>query len=247
MGDSKDWQVENLRITMFPENNARISPSSHWDEIIAEDADNVQIQPGRLNARHVDRGHGVIFLIKQSEYIEWRYLGKPDENRNELRLPIVGSLFEELDVILELSRMSLRSPSLLPINRLAFGAVLLLPAQSLNTGFANLQDFFPKINFQRVNDFDYRVNRRRNSEVVKDLEINRISQWSVARLERVADTLDPASSLADGSSSSAFASRLELDVNTVQRRDALQSDSLVDLFNELIHLGTELSERGDVS
>ena len=245
MDESTNWQVENLRITLFPENNASISPSKLWDEIIAKDPDDVQIHSGRLNARHVEFENGVIFLVKQQEHIEWRYMAKPDEKPDRLKLPTIGSLDCEIDIFLEFSNRWLKSLNLLRANRLAFGAVLLLPAQSLDEGFENLQVFVPQMNLKKVDDLEYRVNRRRKSKVIEDLEINRISQWNVARLERV-DPLDPAMFLDDSSSNKAFASRLELDINTVQRGGDLQPNGFVDLFNELVDLGMELTMKGDI-
>ena len=44
-----------------------------------------------------------------------------------------------------------------------------------------------------------------------------------------------------------FASRLDLDINTAQERAApLPSDKMLDLFNELVDLGNELSQKGDI-
>ena len=246
MSVSIDWQVESLRIAVFPEKNASISPSELWDQYIGVEPDETHIQRGRVNVREVEYKNGRIVLIKRPDRIEWRYLAKQDEDTDTFGFPIIGSLEEEIDVIIEFSKKLLETSDILPINRLVFGAVLLNPEESLLAAYRNLQEFLPFLNTANLYDFDYRVQRWRNSTVVNDLPINRGTWWTVVSLERSDFTLEPQTDPELISTGLEFASRLVLDIDTSQERiSSLPSEDLVKLFDELVQLGLELSEEGD--
>lgn len=239
MSKNTNWQVENLRITAFPENNASVSASELWDQYISREPNNTHTQRGGLEAREVEYKNSRIFLIKQPDRIEWRYQMQPDDE--PLELPIIGSLKQELAVVVELAEEWLNSSDMFRLNRLAFGAVLLNPVESLHSGYENLKDFLPFLNLGSLSDFNYQVNRRRDSKVVEGLSINRLTRWNVIRRQLIL-AHQPQVNVAE-----VFASRLELDINTVPERiNSLPSEKLASLFDELVQIGLELSEKGDI-
>ena len=239
MSKKTDWQVENLRITAFPENNASVSAPALWERYIGEEPDDTRIQRGGLETREVEYKNGRILLIKWPDRIEWRYLAKQDDT-DPLRLPIIGSLKDELDVIVKLAKKWLNSSDMFQLNRLAFGAVLLNPVESMLEGYESLREFLPFLNSENLNDFNYQVNRRRNSKIVRDVSVNRLTRWSVFSLKQLDFTQGRSTDLD-------FASRLELDINTLPERiSSLPSESLVSLFDELVQMGLELSKKGDI-
>lgn len=239
MSKNTDWQVENLRITAFPENNASVSASAMWEQYIGREPDETQTQRGKLDARGIEYKNGRIFLIEQPGRIEWRYLTKPDD-ADSSEFPIIGSLEQELNVIVDLSKKWLNNSSdMFRLDRLAFGAVLLNPVESMLRGYKNLKEFLPFLNLDNLSDFNYQVNRRRDSRIVEGLPINRLTRWSVVSLK-----LDL---IQAGVADLDFASRLELDINTVPERiNSLPSEKLVNLFDELVQMGLELSKKGDI-
>ncbi len=244
MSKNTDWQVENLRITAFPENNASVSASALWERYIGEEPDETRTQRGGLEIREVEYRNGRIVLIKQPNLVEWRYLAKPDDT-DSLNFPIIGSLEQELDVIVELSKEWLNSSDMFQLNRLAFGAVLLNPVESMLKGYENLKKFLPFLNLNNLDDFNYQVSRRRDSEIIEELVINRLTRWHVVGIKRLDLTLGQISQVS--STDLDFSSRLELDINTLQERtSSLPSKDLVSLFDELVQIGLELSEKGDI-
>ncbi len=233
MSKNTNWQVENLRITAFPENNASVSASAMWEQYIGREPNNTHIQRGGLVAREVEYKNGRIFLIEQPGRIEWHYLTKES--------PTIGDLEQELAVVVELARKWLDSPDMFQLNRLAFGAVLLKLVQSSRSAYENLKEFLPFLNLDNLSgDFNYQVNRRRDSKIVEGLPINRLTQWNVVSLKQIDLTQARVADLD-------FASRLELDINTSSERiNSLPSEKLVKLFDELVEMGLELSKKGDI-
>lgn len=238
MSEQTNWQVEALRITAFPENNT----SALWKQCVDKEPTDIRIQ--RTETREVKYKNGRIFLIEHPDRIEWRYLAKQDDNE-PLRLPIIGSLEEELDVIVELARKWLNSSDIFQLNRLAFGAVLLNPVENMLRGYENLRGFLPFLASvdlsENSSDFNYQVNRQRNSKIIAGLPINRLTRWGVIRLKQFDLTQARVTDL------NLVASRLELDINTAsERTNSLPSADLANLFDELVQMGLELSEKGDI-
>ena len=90
---------------------------------------------------------------------------------------------------------------------------------------------------------------RRDSKVsVDNLKLNRLSKWSVAATQGVLVSFTPSQIAAVPTSRQIYAGRLELDINTAPDfAGELDRGKLSQLFNELMELGTEIAEKGDVS
>ena len=242
MDESTNWQVENLRITVFPVNTPNFPVDRSWELSIGERPDNLQVKSSGQETREVEYGNGRIFLIKQLDRVEWRYVSKPTDD--SLGLPIVGDFAEELELLVDFSNNWLNSIIRVPLNRLAFGAVLLCPVTTVQRGYDLLKEFLPQFDLVDVRDFIYRVNRRRASSVEIGLPINRLSSWNVTTVKLVDVAVEQqASSVLN----SHVATRLELDINTAQERiEPLPSVQINDIFQELVAWGREISEQGDV-
>ena len=101
---------------------------------------------------------------------------------------------------------------------------------------------------QGATNFMYQINRPRESASVPSFTVNRLSKWSVAAFESVSITVSPSSVRAVGYADFPMhMSALELDINTSPKPDALiPSDEIPQLFHELVSLGLEIAERGDI-
>ena len=139
------------------------------------------------------------------------------------------------------------------LNRLAFGAVLLLPVEIKEDGYRKLDRFLPsvKINAEKSRDFSYRINRRRSSQSgIEGLEINRLSSWALitisgVKIELAAD--EPSKSRVLNLGEPMLACRLNLDINTdLEFRRGLKKSMLPGLFDELVELGNEIATKGDI-
>ncbi|MBL7065662.1 MAG: hypothetical protein ISS49_15895 [Anaerolineae bacterium] len=136
------------------------------------------------------------------------------------------------------------------LTRVAFGAILLYPVDRREAGYRLLQQYLDHVELDPVGstDFMYQINRPRDATTeVVGLRINRLSRWSVASfvpalLHVSSDGIGPVAQQA-----AQYACGLQLDVNTVpDYRGPLAQDQLRPIFTELVRLGMEIVEMGDV-
>lgn len=243
-----DWHVETMRITVFPSDMSVVDMPTVWDSVMDQEPDAIHFQKDVIDAREVQFGNGRIVLAKQPDKIDWHYLSLQDRADSE-QLPIIGKLEEELNAFSELANAWFVSSDMLPINRLAFGSVLLRPVNTVEEGNSILTDLLPKMNLKGARDFNYQVNRRRNSNVEPGIQVNRLSKWNVHSAQLVTVEINPMQGQQiTRTTGLRIACRLELDINTFPEHTAtLPPDKLSDIFRELIDLGLEISEEGDIA
>jgi hypothetical protein len=229
MSIGTEWQVEMLYIEAYSDKIANVSASEIWGAQLDFEPDEVhQFKRERMEGQEGDHKNGRIVLIKRQDQVEWRYQANQDDE--SAGFPIVGSLEDELSVIVELGKRWLRSPELFIVNDLVFGAMLLNPADSLHSGFDTLKRYLPSLRTEGLSDVLYRVNRPRNSQVVDNLLVNRETWWTVAR------------------SYQDYATRLRFDINTkADKTEPLSPTCLVKLLEEMVNWGLELSMEGDIA
>jgi hypothetical protein len=190
---------------------------------------------GRLTYRHNPRGS------------EWMLERVPSSNELEKRLLSPQVLVPFMEV------MRRWLPDCPRLQRLAFGAALYLPVENREEGYRHLRKYLPFTReyspqtgafleySPRTGDFLYQFNRRRPSESVPRVQLNRLSKWMWLPLGelRVVDgkLVEPPES----------ACLLELDINTAPEfQEGLPPDRCVPLFEELIRLAVEIAAQGDV-
>lgn len=242
--DLATWQAESLRLTCFPSSATEISSKNWWLDVIGEQPENTIIRAKdgfRQDEGHVNRQK--ILLGIQPIRIDW-LMGANDEE-GELS---IGSFQNELDSFLELmSRWFKISP---PLKRLAFGAILALPVDDRKLGYELIANYLPNVKLDPIgsSDFLYQINRTRKSQLdISELEINRLSKWSVAKRGLVRFALSPDAHLSSFPSLETFSCRLELDINTsADYKGDISSDKLTDILNELVNLAKEIALKGDI-
>jgi hypothetical protein len=139
------------------------------------------------------------------------------------------------------------SPSL---SRIAFGGVVLLPAPDRVTGYRMLAPYLPsvKLDPEGSSELLYRINRPRMSHAIKDLRLNRLSTWAVGAFQITAFSITGTGKQATVTAGErVFACRIELDINTVAEYPGeFIPEHSQQTFNELVQLGVEIIEKGDV-
>jgi hypothetical protein len=166
-------------------------------------------------------------------------------------LPTFGSFESALQSIRDIAiKWFPEAPS---IQRLALGAVLLLPAANRQEGYEILGRLLPALEVDPENstDLSYSINRPRLSKAVgPSLRINRLSRWSVVQL--VGFRLQVPTNAGDISKpltqdSELTAARLELDINTsADHRESFLPGLLVPILDELTEMAIEVAGKGDV-
>jgi hypothetical protein len=135
-----------------------------------------------------------------------------------------------------------------PLNRLAFGAVVFEPAQDRSIGYEKLAKCLPdvKIDPKGSRDFFFQINRPRNSGVVNGLVVNRLSKWSVSAIIPIRFLMTP-ESLQQQMGEGKQAVRIEVDISTAAEFSGeLPQAKLPHIFEELVSLGDEIIEAGDI-
>lgn len=242
--DLTTWQVESLRTTCFLSPAAAFEASTWWQDVVGQPSENrimrakdsFQQEDGTINNAKV-----VLGILPTR--IDW--LMGPSEAGNEF---FIGSFQDSLDSYLDLmSRWFKICP---PVRRLAFGVILMLPVKDRTAGYELMANYLPNVKLDPIgsSDFLYQINRPRDSQLgIPELEINRLTKWSVAKRGIVRFQLSPDAQVSLFPSLETYGCRLELDINTVaDYKGDLPSEQLSNIFQELIDLGKEIAITGDI-
>ncbi len=243
------WQIERLRFTAFIRPEADTQSYKSWIDLLGEEPDRFFFskKENQLQGEGIFNNGKLISQVQPNRF-DWHFSFLEAEKEIEVKgekaakilqepnFLTVGPLKEEIvNPFKELMFFWLEGSE--QIIRLAFGAVLLWRVEDQTAGYKKINRFLPNIHIDvESRDFFYQINRRRLSRTkISRLEINRLSKWSVARLFRREAT--------SGSS----ACRLELDINTIQEfEETLPVNKLSDIFQELLDLGVEIAQKGDI-
>ena len=247
---SQNWQAELLRYTVFVPDNVNLMNRKFWQELMGSSPEEAHSRPRQQSFR--EQGpflEGLLIVELNRNRIDWKLQRHPNKEYDDL-MPTLGSYDSIGNKFHQLMAQWL--PLCPTTNRLAYGAVLLLPADTVPEACNTLSTFLPavEIDCENTTDFLYRINRRRNSSCgVQALEINRVSTWSIANVSGINVELGPGRQplqrivkLTD-----ATICRLELDINTAPEFDNEIPSAIVPaIFDELVKLGNEIASQGDI-
>lgn len=240
---SSDWMALQLRLTAFPSEPIELPRGGWWLELVGEEPD-VQTYKKVLQIEEIGPyGKGRLLLTANPVRIDWHLLPAEIELTDEI--PSIGSFSESmLDFMPLMNRwLSGHNRSFL---RLAFGTELLFPVSNRRDGYEKLASLIPvQIDLEKSRDLSYQINRRRDSRLnIEGLEINRLSKWSVIKSNV---GLQQGEIAFDLPGLERYAVRLELDINTVlEAQNDLRQEVLIPLYTELVELGVEIAEKGDI-
>jgi hypothetical protein len=246
-----DWEVESLRVTAFPAQNAEVKPDDWWQEVLGSDPETqlIKAKRGEKSFQGAFEG-GQLRLQVQPGRIDWLLASavSNDEQPTEDFMPSVGRFDATCPRFKGLVERWLASSP--PLKRIAFGAVILQQVPDRATGYKRLIPYLPfvKIDPDGSRDLLYRINRPRISRAgIKDLRINRLTTWSVGTIAFKAFTVTGGQPSIVTPGKEAFVCRVELDINTAAEFSGqfVPDQSRGTLF-ELVELGVEIIEKGDV-
>ena len=125
-----------------------------------------------------------------------------------------------------------------------------MPVDNRKSGYELIANYLPNVKLDPIgsSDFLYQINRTRNSQLgISDLEINRLSKWSVVKRGLARIDILPEARVSLFPSSETFSCRLELDVNTSgDYKNDIPSEKLADVFHELVDFAKEIALKGDI-
>ena len=241
------WEAESLRLTAFPSPDEIIGEADWWKDFVGDIPEKRVAQP-RIGVR-LEEGPfegGWLVLQVQQIRIDWLYRTSPESFEKEDSF-FIGPFDQTLNSFLRIMQRWLKvSP---PLQRLAFGAVLAQPVESRKDGYERLSAYLHsvKLDSEGSSEFHYQINRPRNSTTgIAGLRINRLSKWSSASVQRAAISLGAPAIAAQSGLAHHFC-RLELDINSAEDfRYPLPKEHLPNVLQELVDLGKEISEKGDI-
>jgi hypothetical protein len=127
----------------------------------------------------------------------------------------------------------------------------LLSVPNPEVGYQRVSDYLPfDVDRSESCDFLYQINRRRESEVMPGLDINRLTKWGVAwvRKTHVMYTDAGLAAVFPADDKGDPFVRAELDINTSPKPDAeIPPDRLLPLIGESAGLARETIREGDVA
>ncbi len=245
-----EWMAESLRLTGFNLADHPISQAAKWADVTGREPETRLAKPAE--GLHKEEGplenHNLSFVIRPSKF-DWILRAKQSKEDTS---PWIGLFDESLKIFVPVMHKWLNTCP--PLRRVAFGAVLASPVENLRQAHKVLAGYIPsvQIDADTSRDFLYQINRRRESKAgIPQLQINRLSKWSSPTwvTMHVAVTPDAAPHAVQqiGTPVELLTAQLELDINTVQEyKNPLPSETLSALFDELVAMGKEIAEKGDI-
>jgi len=232
-----DWQLEFARLFAYTTESALLLDQHWWRDLAGQPDDFESHQTKQSRKVSGTFNEARLSLTIEHSCIVWEVQPTPKVGG----LPTLGPFREKIDWVVKLLSPWLAN-SCPPIRRLAFGGKLLQEAATQQKAFQILGMHLPGVKLEpNPNDFILQINRRRDSKVVQNLPLNRVSTWSKMN---VVFSIQPGAPFQWPEN---CYSALELDINTAPEKTAqITPSSLCVLLGELKDLGVEIAERGDI-
>ena len=240
-----EWQAITLRVTSFFNPVINISENQWWEDVTGRSPEVDQRNPKEFRRETVGDWKGrKLALLLQPDRCDWVLTSDNQEWAQ------IGEFQEAAESLFDLiSEWLSRRPDVV---RLAFGAIVSIGVENVQAGYHKIGLLVPGLRFdENCSDFLYQMNRRRPlGTEVPNLKLNRLGRWSVAGKRAVHMTFGPEGSSVEAESPPEFNCQLLLDVNTLPTPEmalnGLPQERLVTLLRELVDLGYEISEKGDI-
>ncbi len=241
------WDAVSLRMTAFPRPGSELTATDWWRSVVGEVSEQQTMNPQSGEFLESGKfGPGILELKISPVNVTWVY--RMEDRQQETVRVSIGDFrtrsreFRSLmDKWFDLDAFSN------PI-RMAFGAILIQPVRNQEEGFVRLSDYISAISFNPPpsSSFLYQLNRRRESTLdIEDLVINRVMKWSLAQQQLMVHHPDGRVDFASAAPNSLV--HLEIDINTIPEFEGeFDKGCLPKVFGELVELGIEIAEKGDI-
>ena len=239
--DDVPWSTEQLRLTVFPEGKRPVPlVREWWSATTGTPPDHVAEEPAAGAVQLQGKWGGSPLIMRADEIrldISLLFASGPPTPTHPLN--------DVLPQFNELAERWLNLEDRPPIQRLAFGTVVLKQYHRIEDCRRAMDNYLPSIDMRNINpptDFLYQINRRRRSETILDLEVNRLMKWSVQQIQGIAITPTGRVTVAPQT----FACRVEIDINSIAEHEGtLMRDRVKPLFKEFVGLADEITKKGD--
>ena len=241
------WDAVALRMTAFPTPGSETMARDWWESVVGEPPEHRNEQPrtGEV-VEYADRGIGRLELQINPASLTWIYRLAEVQPKEEFEA--LGEFQGKCEEFTALMSKWFNLDTVPNLVRLAFGAVLIQPAQSQEEGLERLGKYIKSVEIDSVNslDFLYQINRRRPSKLsVEGLSLNRLMKWSVGQIRVLMTNSDGRANFVPTPSESLI--HLEIDINTAPDfQGEIPREYFSKVFAELVELGSEIATKGDI-
>lgn len=242
--------TEQLRFTAFPAEDAVIGSFKRWVNMFGgapEEGHFLKNQNLMVEAGP-HRGNRLVLQVMTPLRFDWNLVPLVDDKSEdaEFKLQNIGPLTQAISSFREIVDKWLDGAG--PLQRIAFGAVLLFRVPSRIEGYRTIQPYLTKVTLdpEGSSDFIYQINRPRPMPEIEGLKVNRLTKWSVFQYFTQQVVMGPGVTH-QMSGPDAFACRLEMDINTMPDFSGpLPGEKLSTILDKLIGMCNEIAENGDV-
>lgn len=249
------WKAESVRLTAFPMPPFSPEKVTWWTDMAGLPPETQVSQP-RIGGLKEEGAweQGRLCLEMQPNRIDWHFLPVVTDDAGEKGVPVIGPFPDAVLKFIDMGRRWLAAPTTPKIQRLAFGAVLLQPVPDRKSGYMKMANYLKgsvTVDVDHSSDLTYSINRPRPSGAgVPKLDVNRLSKWSVMIWSRLLHII-PLTTTVDRkctTGSQWYTCRLELDISTAADfPEPMPLDKLEPVWDELVDLGKEIAEQGDIA
>lgn len=233
------WQADNLRLTIFrtPSKSSEI-----WQDFTGESPEEKTVLAKADTVREQGPYKGGRLTSEvRPDRIDVVYGADPE---SDSAIPFIGPCEAVYEGFAEACARWLDTPRC-DARRIALGSGLVLPVPGREAGYRQLTPYLPFDLDPATHDFLYQINHRCFSSVLSELQLNRLSRWSVVQSYATFVPVFPGGGSPYVSGEAVSACRADLDVNTTGERTApLPSAKLSDLVRELTSLSREIMSKG---
>lgn len=242
-----DWVVHQLRLTLFA--NEPVSFTEELWKVVTgetEAAARMAIPGGKQYSGKFMGGMLVMGYAGNRADVILNHEDGSLGSEQEFYVPSIGK-WNELSKTFHDAVTQLLSELAWPINRVAFGAVLLLPVGTRQQSYEKLGQFLRSVSVDpQSRELSFRINWPRTSKVIDGLEINRITSWSSVHFARAVVQLTGSTMNIAKAGSDYQCVRLEIDHNTSRgRKDPFKQTERLPIFDELLALADENVKTGE--
>lgn len=238
------WQATEVQLIGFPLAPQTGADQNWWNDLTGGDCTSTRKRLERVDSGPF-KGREFALIIDPLK-LAWKVDFLPDPESPTI---FIGDFPETRDWFSELMQQWLAGPCP-QIKRLAFAAKVMLPTESREKAYELLNDYLPFVDVDpNTREFLYRINRPRSSSAgIPDLRINRLVTWSAVKITMQMRMRAMSAAVGETITEQNLDGCLvQLDINTSEERtDALPHESLPAIWNELVQIGTELAQCGDI-
>ena len=240
ISQSVNWDARAIRATIFQKSE----PSFLWETIFNEPADSGIVTNANTTFTEKKEIRENVFFQLVSTFNRTDLILQVQEHLdNQKPVHTLGDFETNFKIFREYAQKWLKQNDQ-PVSRIALACNLMFEVENRDLGYQYLNNLLKDIKVpsaKEASDFRFQINRHRYSKVLKNLKINRLTNWQCLHVHSKLLIEDLEKNLDD-----IFLVNLETDMNTDKNYGKIiEQEDVLNIFDELITFTKETSECGD--